>query len=37
MDKNSLTHAKWRRKYNAVFASKFIISEIMGYLKRKVH
>ena len=35
MDKNSLSHTKWRCKYHVVFAPKYSISEIMGYLKGK--
>ena len=35
MDKNSLSHTKWRCKYHIVFAPKYSISQITGYLKGK--
>lgn len=35
MDKNILSHTKWECKYHIVFAPKYSISEVMGYLKGK--
>ena len=35
MDKNSLAHTRWECKYHIVFAPKYSVSEIMGYLKGK--
>lgn len=35
MDSNSLSHTKWNCKYHIVFAPKYSISEVMGYLKGK--
>lgn len=35
MDKNSLSHTKWECKYHLVFAPKYSVSYIMGYLKGK--
>ena len=34
-DINSLSHTKWNCKYHIVFAPKYSISGIMGYLKGK--
>ena len=35
MDKNTLSHTSWRCKYHIVFAPKYSVSQIMGYLKGK--
>ncbi len=35
MDKNILSHTKWRCKCHVAFAPKYSVSEIMGYLKGK--
>ncbi|MCR5812174.1 MAG: IS200/IS605 family transposase, partial [Lachnospiraceae bacterium] len=32
---NSLAHTKWEYKYHIVFAPKYSVSEVMGYLKGK--
>ena len=36
MDKNSLSHTKWRCKYHIVFAPKFRRQEIYGKLKKDI-
>ena len=35
MNKDSLSHTSWNYKYHIVFAPKYSVSEIMGYLKGK--
>ncbi|HAP5855292.1 TPA: IS200/IS605 family transposase [Enterococcus faecalis] len=35
VNSNSLSHTKWNCKYHIVFAPKYSVSEIMGYLKGK--
>ena len=35
MNKDSLSHTSWNCKYHIVFAPKYSVSEIMGYLKGK--
>ena len=35
LDVNSLAHTKWECKYHIVFAPKYSVSQIMGYLKGK--
>ena len=34
-DINSLSHSKWNCKYHIVFALKYSVSQVMGYLKGK--
>ena len=35
LDVSSLAHTKWECKYHIVFAPKYSVSQIMGYLKGK--
>lgn len=35
MDNESLAHTKWNCKYHVVFAPKYSVSSVMGYLKGK--
>ena len=35
MDSESLAHTKWNCKYHIVFAPKYSVSSVMGYLKGK--
>lgn len=35
MDNNSLAHTKWECKYHIVFAPKYSVSEVVGYLEGK--